>query len=678
MKRCSLDCPTAKEDTEKAKVGLQGSIFCSEDDNSLYFTYRGKSNVLEVRDLNYQVDVASQIPWYQKVSELKMPWTCGTDPSSHVMAIQNLTFKVRSGQMLALIESSACRKTSLFDVITCRDHGGKVVSGQVIINGRPRTHQLVKKCIAHVRHNDRLLPNLTVRETLLFIAKLRLPKTFSESERQKRVEEVIAELRLRQCADTKVGNEYIRGVSGGERRRVSIGIQLLWNPGILIFDEPTSGLDSFTAHNLVITLSRLARGNRLVLLSVQQPRSDIFQLFDLVLLMTSGATIYAGAARDMVQYFKENGYPCPTHSNPADFYVDLTSDDRQTEETEMGSQQRASSLAALFCEKVKHFDDFLWKRRSEEDENMMSVSRDMSPPFVSEELINMSPRSTDQLPGWFQQFIILLSRQFSNNIRDLTALLIRGFEALLMSLIIGFLYYGHGKNTLSIQDTSALLYMIGALIPFTVIFEEVIKCHSERVVLYQDLEDGLYPVGPYFSAKVLGEFPEHCVLCIIYGIPIYWLANLSPEPENFFLNLLLLMLGTFCTRMMALWTSALLPTMQISAFFGNMLYMTFVLSGGFLISLQNLWTVPFWISKVSFVRWCFEGLMQVQFSGASYTMTSGNFTYTVPGKLVLQGMDLDSQPLYAICLILASINTGFLLLYYLSLRFVSQKSNQDW
>lgn len=97
-------------------------------------------------------------------------------------------------------------------------------------------------------------------------------------------------------------------------------LNLLSLAGILILDEPTSGLDSFTAHNLVITLSRLARGNRLVLLSLHQPRSDIFQLFDLVLLMTSGLTVYCGTAKDMVQYFTELGYPCPRYSNPADFY----------------------------------------------------------------------------------------------------------------------------------------------------------------------------------------------------------------------------------------------------------------------------------------------------------------------------------------------------------------------
>uniref|UniRef100_A0A6J0UDC5 ATP-binding cassette sub-family G member 8 n=1 Tax=Pogona vitticeps TaxID=103695 RepID=A0A6J0UDC5_9SAUR len=661
-----------EEETERVKR-LQDSIFCSED-NSLYFTYKGESNVLEVRDLNYQVNVASQIPWYEKLAELQMPWTRGTAAESHMVAIRNLNFKVRSGQMLALIESSTCGKTPLFDLITCRDHAGKITSGEILINGKPINRPLVKKCAAHVREDDRLLPNLTVRETFLFIAKLRLPES-SDSQREKRVEDVIAELRLRQCANTRVGNAYIRGVSGGERRRVSIGVQLLWNPGILIFNDPTAGLDSFTAHNLVITLSRLARGNRLVLLSVHQPRSDIFQLFDLVLLMTSGVTVYSGAAQDMVQYFTKIGYPCPTYSNPADFYVDLTSINRHTEEREIECKRRISLMAAMFHENIRCFDDFLW--RSSQRSNTAPVSTPSSVP-ISEESITVNCQPVDQLSGWFQQFTILLSRQISNDFRDLSALLIRGFEALLMSLLIGFLYYGHGKNQLSIQDLSALLFMIGALIPYIVILDCVTKCHSERPVFYQEFEDGLYPVSSFVSAKVLGDLPEQCFTVIVYGIPIYWLANLSPDPERFLLNLLLLMFVTYCARIMAMWISALLPTLQISAFFGNMLYTTFFLSGGFLISLENLWTVPSWISKVSFVRWSFEGLMKIQFMGITYPMTSGNVTYPVPGNLVLKTMGLDSCPLYATYLILVGMTTGFLVLYYISLRFIKQKSNQDW
>ncbi|XP_019371904.1 PREDICTED: ATP-binding cassette sub-family G member 8 [Gavialis gangeticus] len=671
-----LECATGSQATDQVTMKFQDTIFSSDEDSSLYFTYSGESNVLQVNELNYQVNVAAQIPWYENIAELKMPWTWSRGPDSHVSAIQNLNFKVQSGQMLAIIGSSACGKTSLLDVITCRDHGGKIQSGQIIINGKPSTHQLVKKCVAHVRQDDRLLPNLTVRETLLFVAKLRLPRFFSDSQREKRVEDVIAELRLRQCANTRVGNEYIRGVSGGERRRVSIGVQLLWNPGILILDEPTSGLDSFTAHNLVVTLSRLARGNRLVLLSIHQPRSDIFQLFDLVLLMTSGVTIYSGTARDMVQYFTELGYPCPKYSNPADFYVDLTSIDRQTKEKEMESQKRARMFAALFQEKVKDSDDFLWK--SNEREITTTASSEQCSHFQSEELINMHSHSTNQLPGNIKLFTVLLSRQVSNDFRDISTLLIHGCEALLMSLLIGFLFYGHEKNNLSIQDTTALLYMMGAITPFAVIFDVIAKCHSEKAMLYHDLEDGIYSVSPYFFAKILGELPEHCVFVIIYGVPIYWLANLSPVPEHFLLNLLSVWLVVYCARGMALWVSALLPTLQLSAFLGNSLFITFFLSGGFVISLENLWTVPSWFSKISFLRWNFQSLMQLQFTGLTYHMTVGNVTFQIPGKLVIQALDLDSHPLYTSYLILAGLSTGFMLLYYVCLRFIKQKSNQDW
>ncbi|XP_068795770.1 ATP-binding cassette sub-family G member 8 [Struthio camelus] len=665
--------PAARGDVA---TNVQDSIFCSEEDNSLYFTYSGKANVLEVRELNYQVNMASQIPWYEKLAHMKMPWTWNSGPNSHVSVIQNLNLKVQSGQMLAIIGSTAGGKTSLLDVITCRDHGGKIKSGQILINDKPSTPQRVKKCIAHVRQDDRLLPHLTVKETLLFIAKLRLPKFFSDSQRKKRVEDVIAELRLRQCANTRVGNQYLRGISGGERRRVSIGVQLLWNPGILLLDEPTSGLDSFTAHNLVITLSRLARGNRLVLLSVHQPRSDIFQLFDLVLLLTSGVTVYSGMARDMVQYFTELGYPCPKYSNPADFYVDLTSIDKQNTEKEMESQRRANALANLFLEKVKDFDNFLWKVNQGDDS--VTTSSKQSSHVNSEESVNIPSHSDDQLPGFLKQLTVLLSRQVSNDFRDLPTLLIHGFEALLMSLLIGFLYYGHEESRLSIRDTTALLYMIGALTPFTVILDVIAKCHSERAMLYHDLEDGMYSVSPYFFAKILGELPEHCAFVIIYGIPIYWLANLSCEPEHFLLSFLSVWLAVYCARTMALWMAALLPTLQLSAFFSNVLFTSFYLSGGFVMSLENLWTVPFWISKISFLRWNFQGLMQIHFNEPTYQLTLGNITLQIPGKLVTQSLDLDSQPLYVSFLILAGIIISFLILYYLSLRFIKQKSHQNW
>ncbi|XP_019222461.1 ATP-binding cassette sub-family G member 8 isoform X2 [Oreochromis niloticus] len=647
-------------------------LFSSEEDSSLYFTYSGGCNVLEVKNLFYEVDTAAQIPWYERLSEFKMPWEIRGNKQT---AINKLSLTVHSGQMLALIGSSGCGKTSLLDIITCRDEGGIMKSGEILINGKRNTPQLVKKSIAHVRQDDRLLPHLTVRETLSFVAKLRLPTHFTQAQRDQRVDDVIAELRLRQCAHTRVGNNYIRGVSGGERRRVSIAVQLLWNPGILILDEPTSGLDSFTAHNLVITLSRLARGNRLVLLSVHQPRSDIFQLFDLVVLMSSGSAVYCGAAREMVPYFTALGHPCPRYCNPSDYYVDLISIDRRSPEREAECLERARVLAEQFMEKVRDTDDHMWKAAGTD------VAQTDSPQQPGrgkkDEVITIS-RHENRLPGKLHQFNTLIKRHMYNDFRDLVTILVHGFEALLMSLLVGSLYYGAGETRLSIQDTVSLLYMIGALTPFAVVLDVIAKCHTERAMLYHELQDGMYSVTSYFFAKVLGELPEHCVFTLVYGLPIYWLAGLNEAPDRFLLNFLLVWLMVYCSRAMALFVAASLPTLQTSAFMGNSLFTVFYLTAGYVINLENLWLVASWLSYASFMRWGFEGMLQVQFRGNEYSITIANMTINVDGIHVVEALHMNQYPLYSCYLVLLGVCLGFMVLYFLSLKFIKQKSSQDW
>lgn len=652
----------------------QDTELFSEEDSSLYFTYSGGCNELEVNNLHYEVDTAAQIPWYERLSEFKMPWEMKGDKQT---AINKLSLRVRSGQMLAVIGSSGCGKTSLLDIITCRDEGGAMTSGQVLINGKPNTPQLVKKSIAHVRQDDRLLPHLTVRETLAFVAKLRLPTHFTQAQRDQRVDDVIAELRLRQCAHTRVGNDYVRGVSGGERRRVSIAVQLLWNPGILILDEPTSGLDSFTAHNLVITLSRLARGNRLVLLSVHQPRSDIFQLFDLVVLLSSGSAVYCGAARDMVPYFTSLGYPCPRYCNPSDFYVDLISIDRRSPEREAECLERSTVLAERFLEKVRDTDNYMWKPAGTNAAPAQTDSPQQMSNAKGEEVVTIS-RQSNRLPGRLHQFTILIRRHMYNDFRDLVTLLVHGFEALLMSLLVGCLYYGAGETRLSIQDTVALLYMIGALTPFAVVLDVIAKCHTERAMLYHELQDGMYSVTSYFFAKVLGELPEHCVFTLVYGLPIYWLAGLNEAPDRFLLNFLLVWLMVYCSRAMALFVAAALPTLQTSAFMGNSLFTVFYLTGGFVISLENMWLVASWLSHASFMRWGFEGMLQVQFRGNEYPVTIRNLTIHVDGIHVVDAMNMNQYPLYSCYLVLLAVCLVFMALYYLCLKFIKQKSSQDW
>ncbi|KAG7249122.1 hypothetical protein CRUP_037536, partial [Coryphaenoides rupestris] len=177
---------------------------------------------------------------------------------------------------------------------------------------------------------------------------------------------------------------------------------------------------------------------------------------------------------------------------------------------------------------------------------------------------------------------------------------------------------------------------------------------------------------------VLGELPEHCVFTLVYGLPIYWLAGLNAVPLRFLLSLMLVWLMVYCSRCMALFVAAVLPTLQTSAFMGNALFTVFYLTGGFVINLENMWLVASWFSHVSFMRWGFQGMLLVQFEGNMYPVSLGNFTLNVDGIHVVEAMKMNSYPLYSCYLVLLAVCLVFILLYYLSLKFIKQKSSQDW
>lgn len=140
-----------------------------------------------------------------------------------------------------------------------------------------------------------------------------------------RVDEIIKELRLNKCQNTKIGGPLIKGVSGGERKRTSIGVELITDPQLIFLDEPTTGLDSFTATSVIETLRDLSLAGRTVISTIHQPNSDIFEMFDRLMLMAMGKIIYFNEARLSVDYFASIGFKCPELSNPADYFMSIMS-----------------------------------------------------------------------------------------------------------------------------------------------------------------------------------------------------------------------------------------------------------------------------------------------------------------------------------------------------------------
>lgn len=210
---------------------------------------------------------------------------------------------------------------------------------------------------AYVQQDDILFQTMTVRECLEFAAKLKLQGTYDDKIR--RVEEIIKELRLNKCQNTKIGGPLIKGVSGGERKRTSIGVELITDPQLIFLDEPTTGLDSFTATSVMETLRDLAMTGRTVVSTIHQPNSDIFEMFDRLMLMAKGKIIYFNEARLSVDYFASIGQRCPELSNPADFFMSMMSIESIDEEDTEDKQALLRSQSAImeqYTEKIAYFD----------------------------------------------------------------------------------------------------------------------------------------------------------------------------------------------------------------------------------------------------------------------------------------------------------------------------------
>ncbi|KAI1329767.1 hypothetical protein F5Y16DRAFT_81260 [Xylariaceae sp. FL0255] len=230
------------------------------------------------------------------------------------------------GEITAIMGASGAGKTSFLDILARKNKRGHA-SGDFYVNGEKVNDAEFKSVVGFVDQEDTMLPTLTVHETILNSALLRLPRTMSRAAKEQRVYEVEKQLGIYHIRESLIGSEEGkgRGISGGEKRRVGIACELVTSPSILFLDEPTSGLDAFNAFNVIECLVTLAKTyKRTVIFTIHQPRSNIVALFDRLILLAQGKTVYSGPFIQCQEYFDQVGYACPPGFNIADYLVDLT------------------------------------------------------------------------------------------------------------------------------------------------------------------------------------------------------------------------------------------------------------------------------------------------------------------------------------------------------------------
>ncbi|KAK4777517.1 hypothetical protein SAY87_017704 [Trapa incisa] len=569
--------------------------------------------------------------------------------------LYGITGSVSPGEVLAMMGPSGSGKTTLLNLL-----GGRIVQstvgGSITYNDQSYS-KFLKSRIGFVTQDDVLFPHLTVKETLTYAARLRLPKSLTREQKEKRATDVILELGLERCQDTMIGGSFIRGVSGGERRRVSIGNEIIINPSLLFLDEPTSGLDSTNALRIVQILHDIAEAGKTVVTTIHQPSSRLFHKFDKLILLGKGSLLYFGKASEAMVYFSSIGCSPLIAMNPAEFLLDLANGNvndvsvpsELEDKVQIGNAETRTGNGKPSPEVVLEYLVEAYEAGVAEDEKKKLI---MDPIPIEEELKSKVSSSKRQWgTSWWQQYCILFCRGFKERKHDYFSWL-RITQVLATAVILGLLWWQSNSNTpKGLQDQAGLLFFISVFWGFFPIFTAIFTFPQERAMLSKERATDMYRLSAYFLARTTSDLPLDLVLPVIFLLVVYFMAGLQLDAGCFSLSLLIVFLCIVAAQGLGLAIGATLMDLKRATTLASVTVMAFMLAGGYFV--KKVPAFVSWVRYVSFNYHTYKLLLKVQYQHHLLTRS-------------IDGIALDGGVKEVTALV--AMVFGYRLLAYLSLR----------
>ncbi|XP_027173134.1 ABC transporter G family member 22 isoform X1 [Coffea eugenioides] len=567
--------------------------------------------------------------------------------------LNGITGSVNPGEVLALMGPSGSGKTTLLSLLGGRLRGA-TTGGSVTYNDQPYS-KFLKSRIGFVTQDDVLFPHLTVKETLTFAAQLRLPSILTKQQKEQRAVDVIYELGLERCQDTMIGGSFVRGVSGGERKRVCIGNEIIINPSLLFLDEPTSGLDSTTALRIVELLQDIAEAGKTVITTIHQPSSRLFHKFDKLILLGKGNLLYFGKAAEAMVYFSSVGCSPLIAMNPAEFLLDLANgnlndvsvpselEDRVqlgNSETETRNGRPSPTIVH-----EQYLVESYETRVAENEKKKILV------PLQIDEAIKSQVCSKKREWGasWFEQYSILFWRGLKERRHDYFSWL-RITQVLATAVILGMLWWQSGSdNPKELQDQAGLLFFISVFWGFFPVFTAIFTFPQERAMLSKERAADMYRLSAYFVARTTSDIPLDLLLPVLFLLVVYFMAGLRLNAGSFFLTVVTVFLCIVAAQGFGLAIGATLMDLKKSTTLASVTVMTFMLAGGYFV--KEVPVFISWLRYLSFNYHTYKLLLKVQYEHISHT---------------IEGIRIDSG--FKEVSVLAAMVVGYRLLAYVSLR----------
>lgn len=558
---------------------------------------------VQIRNLTVTVDTSPSIMDPSTYPELLRVGKSETGPTTKTL-LRSVDASFQPGSLTAILGGSGSGKTTLLNTVAERMFSSRLSqTGRVTFNDAEGVHSARH---AYVMQQDVLLPSLTVRETLRYSANLRLPPPTTEEERMQIVEEVILELGLKDCADTRIGNSQHRGCSGGEKRRTSIGVQLLANPSILFLDEPTTGLDATSAYQLVRTLKTLAKKGRTIITTIHQPRSEIWDLFDNLVILSRGSPVFSGPMHECVPWFAQMGFDLPPFVNPAEFTVDIAAVDNRTPELEKETTARVTRLQQAWAESVP-------------------IKFQSRPRHSAEDSVPNAKRPKPQQHASFlRQVRVLTDRTLKVTLRDPMGITGSLLEAILMAIITGYIFYDLPRDQPGIRSRQGALYTSVGLQGYLFLMFETYRLTMDVPTFDREHSEGCVTALPFIlSRRIARFFTEDVPVPFLYSVIYYFMVGFDREVGKFFTFFSIVLLNHYIAVTLAMTSVAAVRNFPGASLIGNLTYTLQSMACGYFVQSNTIPVYVRWLKYVTYTYYAFGALCGNEFEDNFYDCPFG-------------------------------------------------------
>ncbi|KAJ3707325.1 hypothetical protein LUZ61_011030 [Rhynchospora tenuis] len=534
----------------------------------------------------------------------------------NVSILSGLNGFARPGEILAIMGPSGCGKSTLLDTLAGRLGSGVSQTGDILLNGRRQ--KLVFGTSAYVTQDDVLMTTLTVREVVYYSAQLQLPDSMSLADKRKRAEETIDEMGLTGAANTRIGGWAHKGISGGQKRRVSICMEILTRPELLFLDEPTSGLDSAASYHVMSRIAKLARREGMtVVAAIHQPSSEVFELFHGLCLLAYGKTVYFGAAKDTSEFFASNGFPCPPLRNPSDHFLRTINKDFDKEEN---AEARTSNATQAIQHLVNSY-----KSSSHAQKVLQEIAEIRQ--------VEGATVSKGGQASFLTQSLVLTRRSFVNMYRDLGYYWLRLAIYIALCICDGTIFYNIGHSYGSIQARGSMLMFVASFLTFMAIggFPSFVE---DMKVFQRERLNGHYGVGSFVISNSISAIPYLALISVIPGAIAYYLTGLQRSVDHFVYFALLLFMCMMLVEGLMMIVASIVPDFLMGIITGAGLQGVMMLSGGF-FRLPNDLPKPVWrypMYYISFHKYTFQGFYKNEFLGLTFPNNQAGGPPTLTGE----------------------------------------------